>query len=557
DGLEDAAELAAGTDPLDPDTDGDGLADGIDPRPAVWDDPDGDAGGDGLGYLFEVTHGLDPAADNALDSDGDGWPDWKELMAGTATNDMSSVPVNTDGPQLTQVPVLFEATVTLNADLPCPAVLNVGGHTLVLHKAGSWTLTLKEGVAYGLTLTAPRPCAVSLSCSLSSAFAAFQDPGGVFTGGAPVPGGAPAACGMIAQPVVSVTPEPPGRVCFHADAPKTVAAKISPPMEGSCQWYWYGGDISSATGRSANISWDGGDSSVSLRFTAAGASQPRVACREVTKCSRPDGEPDWCDGHGCEHWFCACDNAGASGGDWCGFHGRPVSECREDICPTHDCPYAECPEDWCHEHGCWYAECSALWCHMCGHILPACVCGPVDEGVGGGGGGGTNGTNRVYGRGEDVTAAVNNDDDDADFTLDDSDGEVAGDDDLIELWPVGPVLGQCCPCPEHRAASVMSASLVNGTGNLALYEDAAKTTGFGGTVREGQPVYAEGTGASPYPWADRLLWRWVDANNDVHYLTNRFTVLSVRLFGDIDLDGDVDEDDIALHPAPSEDYGWG
>ena len=81
-------------------------------------------------------------------------------MAGSATNDIS-VPVNIDGSQ-TQVPILFEATVTLNAS---------------------------------------QPCTVSLSA-----------------------------------------------------APKTLAAKVSPPMAGSYQWCWYGGDISSVTGNHLHLS---------------------------------------------------------------------------------------------------------------------------------------------------------------------------------------------------------------------------------------------------------------------------------------------------------------
>lgn len=52
DGLSDAEEVALGTDPFDPDTDGDGLADGVDPDPT---DPDSDRDG--------VSDGVDSVGD--------------------------------------------------------------------------------------------------------------------------------------------------------------------------------------------------------------------------------------------------------------------------------------------------------------------------------------------------------------------------------------------------------------------------------------------------------------------------------------------------------------
>lgn len=64
DGLTTAEELVAGTDPNNPDTDGDGMPDG-----------------------YEVTHGLAPLVDDSqLDLDGDGLTNIEELMAGTEPN---------------------------------------------------------------------------------------------------------------------------------------------------------------------------------------------------------------------------------------------------------------------------------------------------------------------------------------------------------------------------------------------------------------------------------------------------------------------------------------
>jgi DNA/RNA non-specific endonuclease/Bacterial TSP3 repeat len=97
DGVSDANERAAGTDPNNADTDGDGLVDsreaveGSDPN-AVDSDGDGlldgedpvptgdDVDGDGLTDGEEVALGSDPLA---ADSDGDGTPDGDEFEQGT------------------------------------------------------------------------------------------------------------------------------------------------------------------------------------------------------------------------------------------------------------------------------------------------------------------------------------------------------------------------------------------------------------------------------------------------------------------------------------------
>ncbi|HQQ92844.1 MAG TPA: hypothetical protein PLU38_13365, partial [Kiritimatiellia bacterium] len=55
---------------------------------------------------------------------------------------------------------------------------------------------------------------------------------------------------------------------------------------------------------------------------------------------------------------------------------------------------------------------------------------------------------------------------------------------------------------------------------------------------------------------DRIVWRWTDENNRVHRVTNAFTVLSVRLFGDVNLDGEVNAADRSLHPGLSPETGW-
>jgi len=478
--------------------------------------------------LFEVVQRLDPAADNSVDSDGDGWADWKERLAGTDADDMSSVPATPDDAQ-TSVPMLFEATVTLGADLPCPVVMKVGRHMLVLLRAGSWTLTLKEGEAHELTLAATQPCAVGLSVSLSSPYASLQTASGVFSGGAPVPGGAPAGCGLIAQPVVSILPN---RVCFHSDAPKTVSANVSPPMAGLHQWVWAGGGIWSASGRWANICWDGGSDCVYLLFTAEGASAPRRARRQVTRCTRAIKEHTWCNVHRCEHWFCACDNPGASEDDSCAFHGQNVSECWKAGSHTN-CVFGD-------------GEPSPLYPDEDeeggGGLGPAPVPAPGEP---------------AFGSCGERLAAVNNDDDDMDGAADSAGSPVAGENDLAAVWPLGLFDGQCCPCPEHRPQyGTESAEIESGSARLALWADAAKTHAFGATVHAGEAVWVEGLSPSPAVNADRIVWRWTDENNRVHRVTNAFTVLSVRLFGDVNLDGQIGAADRALHPGLSPETGW-
>lgn len=87
DGLADGLEVSLGADPLNPDTDGDGLPDGwevshgLDPRSASGNDgADADPDGDGLSNRQELEAGTDP---HNPDSDGDGLHDGAEASRGT------------------------------------------------------------------------------------------------------------------------------------------------------------------------------------------------------------------------------------------------------------------------------------------------------------------------------------------------------------------------------------------------------------------------------------------------------------------------------------------
>ena len=55
--------------------------------------------------------------------------------------------------------------------------------------------------------------------------------------------------------------------------------------------------------------------------------------------------------------------------------------------------------------------------------------------------------------------------------------------------------------------------------------------------------------------AETLIWQWTE-DNGTKSLTNALTVLSVRLFPDLDHDGDVDAADIAGLPSLPPEHGW-
>jgi Bacterial TSP3 repeat len=87
DGLSDADEQLLGTDPLRPDTDGEGLTDGFEVAngfdPLLTGEQSADPDGDGLDNLAEQAAGTDPLAP---DSDGDGVSDGDEVASGSNPN---------------------------------------------------------------------------------------------------------------------------------------------------------------------------------------------------------------------------------------------------------------------------------------------------------------------------------------------------------------------------------------------------------------------------------------------------------------------------------------
>jgi hypothetical protein len=83
DGLSDLQEFQLGTDPTNPDSDGDAMKDGWEVKwggnPNVWNNPNFDSDGDGLSDYNEFVHGSDPFH---KDTDHDGLSDLAEVQQG-------------------------------------------------------------------------------------------------------------------------------------------------------------------------------------------------------------------------------------------------------------------------------------------------------------------------------------------------------------------------------------------------------------------------------------------------------------------------------------------
>ncbi len=472
DGISDGDEIALGFDPLNPDMDGDGIPDGIDDNPLVWNDPEEDLDGDGYGLLFELLHGLEPAVDDSIDTDGDGWEDWKEILAGTSPTSQH------DSPSLGhEFPLIFSVTFTVVEPPGANVSLSVGDKTVVFPAGsnGSITMWLCEGIAHDVSLFAVEDCCTKIYVSISSACAAFQDRNDIFVGGGELRGGVNTSSGMIAQPVLSITPDP---MCFHSKENIQVSASVLPKgMKGDWEWRTH---IGWGGGNTCSISYTDFHEYVSFEFEPDGATQGLYASGNVTHCTLVEENPEWLE-HDYEPKY-------------------PPSE----IYPG---------EAWL-------------------------------------------GYDSSHNDSAGLLVTVNNDDDNGNESDDRYDIRMdVIDNDLREFFPLGFYPVNCCPCPEHRRRVADSAILMSSSSGLALWSDACKSNAFTSTVNAGEAIYIEGLYKSQSVGDKHLMWHYTDGEGS-HTFTNTFTVLSQRIFGDLDFNGDVDSEDKALHPTLSSEYGW-
>jgi hypothetical protein len=125
---------------------------------------------------------------------------------------------------------------------------------------------------------------------------------------------------------------------------------------------------------------------------------------------------------------------------------------------------------------------------------------------------------------------------------------------LVAYYPLGRFDGTCCPCLEHQPPTPY-ATLQSCSSRLALWRDARKRASFSGSISAGEAIYVEGLGKSPSPGAEKILWEYA-WDGGTRVITNAFTVLSQRLYPDVDFDGDVDAVDKALRSSLPPAYGW-
>lgn len=155
-----------------------------------------------------------------------------------------------------------------------------------------------------------------------------------------------------------------------------------------------------------------------------------------------------------------------------------------------------------------------------------------------------------------MPVSVNNDDDDGSGTDDkDDSGMPIRDNDLRACFPLGWYDGNCRPCRGHKPRIADTATPVSGSSKLGLWLDSSKSNAFSGVIHAGEPLYVEGLSKSQSTDGETIIWQYTK-DGETHDFTNHFTVLSLRLFADLDFDGHVDSADKALHPALSHEHGW-
>ncbi|MDD2601205.1 MAG: hypothetical protein PHO37_18600 [Kiritimatiellae bacterium] len=276
---------------------------------------------------------------------------------------------------------------------------------------------------------------------------------------------------------------------------ETVEAVVTPELEGVYQWIWLNnGAVSAPAARVTNISWAGGGTADGLviSFHPAGAAWATFGSDTIYRCIHADN-PEREDDDIEEH-----------GDLWCSVHQQEYWRCALDYPGQPEC-----------DHG---------------------------------------STTTQYPENVGRPLAVNNDDDDGDGVLDlnDSDG-VSGDDDFIKIYPFSPYTCGCCPCPSHNPSASTTATRIYCSPRLKTWGDAAKTTQCTSAGR-GDAGYVEGTHASAYIGGDKIIWGWSE-DGKTYARTNTYTIFSLRMFGDLNFDNNIDSIDYAAASSLTE-HGW-
>jgi len=523
DGISDLWEVARELDPLNPDSDFDDAVDGDDP------DPDSTYGGqDHADWLFRVINRL---------------PD--------------NEPLPYTPPNLQD---WFKVTVTLNAPLSPPAVLWFGegknARRVLLRETGAWEVWLNKGWDTTLRIASTVPCGPDFTLTTDDSEVVIQHsppdwlererngeipvPGNGGNGpsggnggnsggpgdngngpsngdgndGYPVPDPAsthppgpanpgtgpwnpdadPTHFGAVGIPTVSVNPS---QHCFHSTGPKSFGAVVTPKFKGKGKWTYSGkvkyGDVVTYTPDFINQ-----PGSIFLEYTLDGTGITIPASAALTYCSDASGhDPDEEDDDWGWMWWRYCPNMISCAGDWCAFcnaywfhyHHPFDPEWPSGYCPL--CGYGYYGYYYyyydshypCPEHPCW---------------APPELCASDDEG------GIRFRTN--YHR---------------DFP-----------DDETMIYPVpGNHPGGCCPCPEHNIIRITDGRLVSASGVTCWRKDLNgdyTQIAADSPVGAGEAVYVRGTYLSNSPWDRMAIFDWKDYGN-ANILTCKVSVASVRL----------------------------
>ena len=311
DGVDDGAEMTLGTDPLDPDSDGDLAADSIDPDPLSPGDPGAILNCCSNTWLFHMHH--------ALPTNG--------------TCEASGFPWDNS---------LFAVTVTLDAPVADPgAVLWIGEIPLVMRDPGSWTLWLDKAATQTVWLCARHGVEVDYTVSSDVPGFFIQQPPP-----APPPPLSHAVSreGTVAAPFFTVEP---AAACFHGEPITFRATGCAAGLSG--QYAWSYGGTTVVTNVPEFTVWpdiDGLPTEVSVAFMpdgldagapaqAGAGALPASASRGGGAAPRSPSGTEWpatrssscgyCQRHtrgsGIEEWW--CDLTARPAGQGCPAAGRP------------------------------------------------------------------------------------------------------------------------------------------------------------------------------------------------------------------------------------------